>query len=165
MIYQTTLFPDAEHRGIRLCIEHDESVDRWISERHYLQSAPKGAIIRMCFKDAEHKILGCMLWGHPTARKLDQRSILELSRMCFIDETAPFIESQCLGMARKHIRTHHNYIKGLIAYSSTGEGHEGTIYKADNWYMLGESKSASWETRQGRTDRDLSIKIRWTRSP
>jgi hypothetical protein len=165
MINQTSLIPDAEHKNILLYIEHDNSVDRWIAEHHYLQSVPVGAIIRMCFKDAEHRVLGCMLWGHPTARKLDQHSIMELTRMCFINDTEPFAESKCLGMARKHIRKHHGAIKGLIAYSSTGAGHEGTIYKADNWYMLGESKSASWETRLGRVNRDLSVKIRWTRSP
>jgi hypothetical protein len=85
--------------------------------------------------------------------------------MCFIDETEPFIESRALGMARKHIRKYHPTVKGLIAYSSTGMGHEGTIYKVDNWYVLGVSGSASWKTRPNRADRDLSPKTRWTRSP
>lgn len=165
MIEQSCLFANAERKGIQLYIMRDVSVDDWIRENHYLQSVPAGAIIRMCFKDASHRVLGCMLWGHPTARKLGQESILELTRMCFIDDTPPFVESQCLSMARKHIRKHHSRIKGLIAYSSTGAGHEGTVYKADNWYELGISKSASWETRPGRTNRDLSVKVRWTRSP
>lgn len=165
MIEQCALFPDDKHKNVQLNILHDTSVDKWIAERHYLHSVPAGAVIRMCFKDMEHRILGCMLWGHPTARKLEQNNILEITRMCFIDDTPPFVESQCLGMARKHIRKHYPVIKGLLAYSSTGMGHEGTIYKADNWYMLGTSKSASWETRPGRTNRDLSIKVRWTRSP
>ena len=153
--------------GNDICLQiiHDASIDRWIKERHYLQSVPAGAIIRMVFRDKAGNIIGGMLWGHPTSRKLDQRRLLELSRMYFIDETQPFAESRCLGMARKHIRSHHPAIKGLIAYSSTGAGHEGTVYMADNWYPLGVTKSASWTSREGRTDRDLSKKIRWTRSP
>ena len=85
--------------------------------------------------------------------------------MCFVDDTSPFVESKSLGMARKHIRKHYGNVKGLIAYSSTGYGHEGTIYRADNWYALGGSAGGSWENRENRTNRDLSQKIRWTRSP
>lgn len=165
MLEQARMFSDAERKGIYLHIMRDMSVDNWIKEHHYLQSAPAGAIIRMCFKDSKQRVIGCMMWGHPTSRKLDQKNLLELSRMCFIDDTLPFVESKCLGMARKHIRKYFPAIKGIIAYSSTGAGHEGTIYLADNWYALGVSKGASWETRPNRTDRDLSQKIRWTRSP
>ena len=165
MLEQASIFSDIERKGVRLRVLHDVSVDHWIKERHYLQSTPPGAILRMCFEDGTNRLLGCMLWGHPTARKLDQEHILELTRMCFIDDTPPCIESKCLAMARRYIRKHCPVIKGLIAYSSSGAGHEGTIYKADNWYALGTSKGASWQTRTGRTDRDLSQKTRWTRSP
>jgi hypothetical protein len=150
---------------IQLQILHDVSLDGWIRERHYLRSVPAGAVIRMCFMDSGRNIVGGMLWGHPTARKLDQKCLLELTRMFFVDDTIPYIESHCLRMARKHIRKRHPAIKGLIAYSSTGAGHEGIVYQADNWYPLGTTKSASWETRKGRVDRDPSVKTRWTRSP
>ena len=109
--------------------------------------------------------MGCMMWGRPTSRKIDQTKILELTRMCFLDDTPKCTESKCLGIARKYIRKHYNQIKGLIAYSSTGAGHEGIIYQADNWYPLGGSKGGNWESRKGRVNRDISEKIRWTRSP
>lgn len=165
MIEQIKLFPDAEHKNIRLYEEHDTTVDKWIIEHHYLHSVPAGAIIRLCFKDNSERVVGCMMWGRPSSRKLDQVEILELTRMCFLDDTEQFIESKCLGMARKHIRKHYSRVKGLIAYSSTGQGHEGIIYMADNWYQLGGSKGGSWENRENRVNRDLSLKIRWTRSP
>ena len=165
-IYQMPLILEAHNKNVYLTILRDSSVDDWIRERHYLKSVPLMASIKMCFKDNHHNILGCMMWGNPTARKIDQQNILELYRMYFIDDTEPFIESKCLAMARKHIRKHCPKIKGLIAYASTGAGHEGMVYRADNWYALGETKGASWKTRGGgRTDKDLSMKIRWTRSP
>lgn len=178
-IEQVDLFPQAQRRGVKLYIEHDKSVDDWIRENHYLRSTPAGAVLRMCFKNERHEILGCMMWGRPTSRKLDQRHILELTRMCFVNNTPPFIESQCLRMARKYIRTTFNSgrggrgkqkneregIIGLVAYSSTGAGHEGIIYQADGWYRLGGSAGGSWESRANRVNRDLSMKIRWTRSP
>ncbi len=164
MIMQVGIFPAAEHKGVKLYIEHDMTVDDWIRDHHYLHSVPAGAIIRMCFKQNE-RVIGCMMWGRPTSRKIDQKSILELTRMCFVDETERFVESKCLAMARKYIRKHHPAVKGLIAYSSAGAGHDGVIYQADNWYKLGGSKGGSWESRAGRTNRDLSQKSRWTRSP
>lgn len=160
------LFPEGENKNVKLYIEHDKSVDEWIVENHYLHCAPPGAIIRMCFKDEGQRALGCMMWGRPTSRKIDQERILELTRMCFIDETEPFIESRCLGMARKYIRKHHPRVKGLIAYSSTGQGHEGTIYQADGWFELGSGRGGgNWESRDNRKNRDLSRKLRWVRSP
>ena len=165
-IYQLALFQEELHKNVYLQIVRDSSLDEWISTRHYLKSTPLGASIKMCFKDRLHNILGCMMWGNPTSRKVDQNNVLELYRMCFTDDTEQFIESKCLAMARKHIRKHYPNVKGLIAYSSIGAGHEGIIYKADNWYVLGETKLASWQTRDGgRTDKDKSIKKRWTRSP
>jgi hypothetical protein len=161
---QINMLPNATRGAIQMYIVRDESVDAWIRERHYLRSTPATAIIRMRFEDAAHRIVGCMMWGHPTARRLDQVAILELSRMCFIDDTEPYIESKCLAMARKHIRKYNSRIKGLIAYSSTGQSHEGVVYKADGWYELGRHTPARWGNRPGRVDRDTSDKIRWTRS-
>jgi len=165
MIEQIKLFPDGEQKNVRLYVEHDTTVDNWIREYHYLHSVPAGAILRFCFKNASEEILGCMMWGRPTSRKINQKNILELTRMYFVDDTEAFIESKCLSMARKYIRKHCPNVKGLIAYSSTGAGHEGIVYQADNWYALGGQKGGNWENREHRINRDLSTKIRWTRSP
>jgi hypothetical protein len=169
LINQIKIVDDSEYSKmhVRLEITHTTEIDAWIKERHYLKSVPCGARIRMVFKNRNHEIIGGMMWCRPSARKIEQWKILDLARMCFVDETPHCIESHCLSLARKHIRKHFPDVKGLIAYSSTGEGHEGIIYEADGWFQLGRSivKSASWETRPGRTDRDLSDKIRWVRSP
>lgn len=165
MIEQAKLFPDACRKGVYLYVEHSISLDEWLKAHHYLHSTPAGAVLRLCFKDQTGKVLGCMMWGRPVSRKIDQTKILELTRMYFLDDTPPYIESKCLGMVRKYIRKHYNHIKGLIAYSSTGAGHEGIIYQADNWYPLEGSHGGNWENREGRINRDRSQKIRWTRSP
>jgi len=158
---------DYSKKNIRLEISHSEDIDKWIAKHHYLGCTPAGARIRMIFKDREGTIVGAMLWGRPTSRKIDQEKILELTRMYFVNDTDRFIESHSLGLARKHIRKHYPKIKGLLAYSSKGENHEGTIYEADNWFKIGVTKlkTASWETRAGRKDIDTSDKIKWVRSP
>lgn len=107
------------------------------------------------------------MWCRPASPKIDQKHILDLARMYFIDDTERFVESRALSMARKYIRKHYPQITGVIAYSSTAEKHKGTIYLADNWFKISETKSknGSWENRPGRTDRDLSTKYKFGRSP
>jgi hypothetical protein len=150
-----------------LKVLHNTEIDKWIKENHYLKSTPAGAVLRLEFLDDNNNRIGAMMFGRPVSPKVDQKHILELTRMYFIDDTEHCAESKALSMARKYIRKHYPQITGLIAYSSTAEMHKGIIYQADGWFKLSESKSptASWENRKGRTNRDLSIKLKFGRSP
>ncbi|MNM64185.1 hypothetical protein D3C81_755730 [compost metagenome] len=152
---------------MRLEVERSTDLDRGIADRHYLQSVPAGAKLRLWVLDDQGKRIGAMMWGRPTARSLDRERLLELTRMCMIDETDAYVESRALSLARKHIRKHLPQIKGLLAYSSTGEGHKGTVYLADGWFPFGltDSRKQGWANRSARSDRDISRKIRWLRSP
>lgn len=151
---------------MKINIMHTTELDCWIKEKHYLHSTPAGAVLRMEFTDDNGERIGGMMWGRPTSPKIDQKSILELTRMYFVDETEDFAESKALAMARRYIRKHIPQVRGLIAYSSTAEKHKGTIYIADGWFKISEtrSNSASWENRQGRTNRDNSTKLKFARS-
>ena len=158
-----------------ISIAHDKSIDRWIAERHYLESSPWAATIRMWFLEGnkkefvdDTKKLGAMLWNHPTARALNQDMLLELTRMYFVDDTEPNIESKALAMARRWIRKNRPEIKGLLAYSSEGMNHQGTVYLADGWFTLYKTNGSTWEgrkNRESRVDRDTSKKILWVRTP
>lgn len=148
---------------MRLEICNNQTLDEWIKERHYLHSTPAGAKLRLWIKDDKNNVIGAMMWGRPTARTYDQDRILELTRMYMVDETESNAESKALGMARKLIRKELPQVKGLLAYSSTGEGHKGTIYEADNWFALGTTAGGSWN-RENRKNIDTSKKIRWVRS-
>lgn len=132
-----------------------------------MASTPAGAVIRMEFLDDAGRRIGAMMWGRPVSPKVDQKHTLELTRMYFVDDTEHCVESKALAMARKHIRKHYPHIRGLIAYCSTAEQHEGTIYQADGWFLISKSESpkGSWENRPGRTNRDLSQKLKFARSP
>ncbi len=152
-----------------------EDIDYWVAERHYLKSRGScAASIRMWFLDGskeqfvdDTKKMGAMLWTIPSAPAFDNQTLLELKRMYFIDDTEANIESKALAMARRYIRNNYPKIKGLIAYSSTGQGHDGGIYKADNWFSIGIRKGSTWtrKSRPNRADRDTSDKILWVRSP
>lgn len=120
---------------------HSTELDRWIKERHYLHSTPAGAILRLEFLNDDRTRIGAMMWGRPISSKIDQSHILELTRMYFVEESPKNTESYALAMARRYIRRHYPHIRGLIAYSSTAEKHQGTIYQADGWFKISESKS------------------------
>lgn len=144
-------------------------LDKWISERHYLHSTPAGARLRLWVIDQDGERIGAMMWGRPVSRKVDQKNLLELTRMYLIDETNPFAESKALSLARKYIRKNMPEIKGLIAYSSLGYGHEGTIYQADGWFEIARTTERphgkGWANRDGREYRDAAEKIKWGRTP
>lgn len=142
---------------------HTKELDRYIAEHHYLHSVPAGAKLRLWVKDDNNNIIGAMMWGRPTARTYDYTRILELTRLYMVDDTEPYAESKALGMARKHIRKAMPEIKGLISYSSTGEGHKGIIYEADGWFAVGTTEAKKWN-KKDRANIDISKKIRWVRS-
>ena len=100
------------------------------------------------------------MWGRPVARMEDQEKTLELTRFWTADYTPKNTESYVLGKMMRILRE-----KGydrLIAYSSIGEEHEGTIYKATNWEQVKKTdRNSSWENREGRKDRDKSSKIKF----
>lgn len=148
---------------MELVISHSTDTDRWLQERHYLHSTPAGAVIRMEFLEDGQRI-GAMMWGRNTSPKQDQRNVLCLTRMYFVDEAPKNTESHGLAMARKYIRKHYPEIKGLVAYSSTGQGHEGTVYQADGWFEVSRSRAAR-DYREGRKNLDTTAKIKWVRSP
>lgn len=139
----------------------DESVDRFLKRKHYLESVPAGAKHRFKFSlPARIDFLGAAMWGRPVARLEDQENTLELTRFWTSDYTPKNTESYVLGKMMRILRK-----KGydrLIAYSSVGEEHDGTIYKATNWNKIKETvRSSNWENRQGRKDKDRSPKIKF----
>ena len=149
---------------MKINIVHSKELDKWIAEHHYLHSAPAGAIIRMEIQDDTSQRIGGMMWGRNPSQKQDQRNVLCLTRMYCVDDTEPYTESRALAMARKYIRKHYPQIKGLVAYSSTGAGHEGTIYQADGWFEVSRT-SGGKDCRAGRKNIDVSPKIKWCRTP
>lgn len=143
---------------IRVAEVHTQYVDREIHRNHYLDTVPAGARHRYLVTGGlRYGVIGGAMWGRPVARMEDQERTLELTRFWTEDWTPKNAESYALGRMIRDLRSKGQYDR-LIAYASTGQGHEGTIYKATNWTDLGVRDVASWENRPGRTDADPSPK-------
>lgn len=71
----------------------------------------------------------------------DQDSVIELRRLCCIDDTPKNTESYFIGNALKQLRR--DWRKGVVvSYADKEYGHSGVIYKASNFKMIGEIKGA-----------------------
>ena len=139
----------------------------WIAAHHYLGCCPAGFVNLYEFTEGR-ELIGGMLLGRPSAQQYNPDKILQLHRMFFIDETERFVESQGLAIMRKHVRVWIPQIKGLLSYSDPSEGHEGTVYEADNWCPLGMTEEPwgfGWNSREGRKEEKHSKKMRWFRTP
>lgn len=146
---------------------HTKDLDKFIASIHYLGYTPTGAILRLGVLQDGIKVIGAMMWGRPESRNLNQEKILELTRMVFVDDTEPFVESHSLGLARKWIRKHYPQVKLVLAYSDTEQNHDGTIYEADNWCDFGLTDGHKWTSisKPNRIDKAIKPKRRWVRSP
>jgi hypothetical protein len=143
--------------------EHrSEYVDRLIQEHHYLDTVPSAPCIYRYLITAgiQHGIVGAAMWGKPVARMEDQTDTLELLRFWTEDYTPKNTESYALSRMIRDIDQKATHSR-LIAYASTGQNHDGGIYKATNWEDAGVRETTSgdgWENRDGRTTDDASEK-------
>jgi len=66
--------------------------------------------------------------------------VMELTRMCLNGKQE--YTSQALGLTLKQIKKDVPNLKLLVSYADKGQGHQGTIYKATNWYLVEETDSS-----------------------
>mgnify|MGYP003895673511 CR=1 FL=1 len=68
---------------------------------------------------------------------LENRNILELTRLFIHDGYGKNIESLALGLTFKWMKENAKGIKVLISYADPEQSHDGAIYQATNWNYLG----------------------------
>ena len=118
----------------------------FVKNYHYTKMIGAGS--KYCFGLYENDILiGVGLWRQPNGRltyKLfsefglsDNSSILDLTRLCLIDDTLKNTESFFLSKMIKYIKKIDNDIHFLITYADYNQGHSGVIYRASNWVPFG----------------------------
>ncbi len=142
-----------------------EEFKAYIAAGHYLGGTPPEGIVKLWAFLGERRI-GALMFGRTGAREWAKLPILELTRCYFETDTPPNVESRALALSRKYIRTWMPHIRLVLAYSSTGEGHAGTIYQADGWAPLGRTRGRPrFASKRPRMDVDISDKLRWVRTP
>jgi len=139
-----------------------EDVDNYVCENHYLEGRPSPqTVYRYVISGGPfYGWIGGAMWGKPVARMEDQTDTLELLRFYTEDFTPKNTESYALSRMMRDIDRKGTHSR-LIAYASTGQNHDGGIYKATNWSDAGERETNTgdgWGTRDNRSNDDPSAK-------
>ncbi len=71
-------------------------------------------------------------------------NVVELHRLHILDVTPRNTESWFIGQCVKHLLIDRPKTWGIISFSDTTEGHEGTIYKATNFLRCGKTGRATF---------------------
>ena len=131
-----------------------KAVDAFIKKWHYSQST-RGLHISHCFglysDDGPFglpRMIGAMIYGIPAMYgvaeryyKDDPSVVIELNRLCCIDDTPKNTESYFIGKTLRWLKKNTNY-RVILSFADPHEGHEGTIYKATNFLHRGMTDSA-----------------------
>lgn len=89
--------------------------------------------------------------------------VLELRRLCCIDDTPKNTESFFIGyMLRWLKRNAAPEVKTLVSYADQEQGHAGVIYRATNWQYLGHKKGSKIiVSESGKTYHDKTIRTKY----
>tara|TARA_R100001086_G_scaffold246872_1_gene179851 strand:+ start:866 stop:1462 length:597 start_codon:yes stop_codon:yes gene_type:complete len=109
---------------------------------HYSKSA-RSLMQKYVFELRDNNnLIGIAIYGKPIGRNCRQLygNVIELRRLCLIDEAPKNSESFFLGRTLKWLEKNTNY-EGVLTYSDPFYGHKGTIYKATNFSYIGKQKT------------------------
>lgn len=102
------------------------------------------------------------IWSSPIAgnRMRNADEVLELRRFAIAPYAPKNLGSYMMSKMIKIIKERFPEIKRLITYQC--QVHEGTLYKACNWYPVGKTKFRSWNgTRKRNPEQVVGDKVRW----
>jgi hypothetical protein len=137
-------------------------------EKHHYSGNINGCIADYCYAlfDPENLIVGAMFYGRMAManqwkRFSDQpENVIELRRLCCIDDTPRNAESFFIGRSIRLLRK--DWGKGIIvSYADKEYGHSGTIYKASNFKQLKDIAGANVIIYQGRRYHDKTIRTKY----
>lgn len=121
---------------------HVSEVRAFIETHHYSHSI-NGVKVTQCFAAwHEGRLVGAALFGQlsTTAWKKfggTEREVLELRRLVLLDECERNSESRVIGYCIRWVRKKLPSVKVVVSYADPMFGHEGVIYKASNFTLIG----------------------------
>lgn len=119
------------------------------------------ALFKPCGEMAGAMFFGRMAMANQWKRFSDDAdSVIELRRLCCVDDTPKNAESYFIGGALKLLRK--EWGRGVVvSYADKEHGHSGVIYKASNFKMAGEIKGAKVIYWNGKRYHDKTIRTKY----
>jgi len=127
---------------------------------HNLRGMMCSHAFKMTYQDS---IIGAMIYGRPAMANAwkkyadEQDDLLELRRLCCIDNTPRNTESYFIGKTLRWLKKNTN-LKVIVSYADPHYGHAGTIYKASNFEYRGQTSSGKVISYKGRLFHDKCIR-------
>jgi len=143
-----------------------KEITAFIEQWHY-SSSINGCITDYCYAlyDGD-EMKGAMFFGRMAMANQwkrfsdDKTKVIELRRLCCIDDTPKNTESYFIGAALRMLRN--EWGKGIVvSYADKEYGHSGIIYKASNFKMVGEINGANIIMWNGKRYHDKTIRTKY----
>lgn len=140
-----------------------EFIEKW----HYSKNV-NGLATSYCFKllDANDQLIGAIIYGKIAMANVwkkyseKEADLIELKRLCCIDNTPKNTESFFIGKTIKWLKKNTN-IKRIISYADTTYSHQGTIYRASNFKHLGMTNKGKVIMFEGKRYHDKTIRTKY----
>lgn len=149
---------------VHLC-ERNEIRD-FIEHWHYSHNI-NGLSSKYCFRLMDgDTLIGGMIYGQPAMAGawkpyVDHRDeLIELRRLCCIDDTPKNTESYFIGHTLRWLKKN-TTIKKVISYADQTYGHEGTIYKATHFQHVGMTAPCRVICYDGKKYHDKTIRTKY----
>ena len=133
-----------------------QDIRQFVEKWHYSGNV-NGLRVAQCFAlYHEDQLIGAMIYGALGMANAWKKygeaeaDVVELRRLCCIDDTPKNTESYFIGHTLRWLKKNSNF-KTVVSYADTHYGHEGTIYKASNFQLVGttaKGRVIKWGERE-----------------
>lgn len=143
-----------------------KEIKDFIETWHYSKNI-NGLKSNYCFKlERNNEIIGGMIYGGLAMANQwkkygdKEEDVLELRRLCCIDDTPKNTESYFIGQTLKWLSINTN-VKTVLSYADPEYGHMGIIYKATNFELIGKSQTGKVIIYNGKRYHDKTIRTKY----
>jgi hypothetical protein len=121
----------------------DDETKDFIKTWHYSKSS-RSQQQKHVFKlvDKANRLVGVAIYGNPMSRHFNSSEVIELRRLCLIDDTPKNTESYFIAKTLKWLEKNTSYTS-VVSFADPNHGHSGTIYKASNFHYDGLEKNGN----------------------
>ena len=144
-----------------------KEITQFIETWHYSNSI-NGCIADYCYAlfNPKLEMVGAMFYGRMAMANQwkrfsdNQQDVIELRRLCCIDDTPRNAESFFIGKSLKLLKKEWSG-RYVVSYSDKEYNHQGTIYKASNFKQLEDISGAKVIIYQGKRYHDKTIRTKY----
>ena len=148
---------------VSLCNRNE--IKEFIETYHYSKNI-NGISSPYCFKLLDNgDMIGAMVYGYIAMQGVwkkyaeKETDLIELRRLCCIDDTPKNTESYFIGYTLRWLRDNTS-IKKVISYADETYNHKGVIYKASNFKHLGMTKNGKVIVYKNKLYHDKTIRTK-----